>query len=194
MRRPLRDEVDPVARADGWRSSAARRCQTQARSSTIARRQALAVHSGAAVKELLDEIVSGRPEGGEQELPPAPPGYRISDFLREDPWGRMASVLLKVRPLSQLRDAAHRIDPARARNLLAQVADALGVVHERGVVHSDVNMVNILVAEEPVPEHAFITGFWSPPEVNAAAPTSTRSAAFCSICKAVKGHSRTARE
>jgi eukaryotic-like serine/threonine-protein kinase len=28
-------------------------------------------------------------------------------------------------------------------------------------------MVNILVAEEPFPEHAYITGFWYPPEVNA---------------------------
>jgi serine/threonine-protein kinase len=81
----------------------------------------------------------------------------------------VASALLEVRPLAQLRDADHRIDPARAGNLLAQVADALGAVHERGVVHTDVNMVNILIAEEPLPEHAFITGFWSPPEINAAA-------------------------
>ena len=192
----------------------------------LTRRQALAVHSGAAVKELVDEIVASESESDRQELPPAPPGYRISDFLREDLWGHVyraeqlglqrpvalqivsgdlqkahrflrqhsvvstishpglipsydagmyenrafvASALLEVRPLTQLRDAAHRIDPARAGNLLAQVADALGAVHEHGVVHSDVNLVNILVAEEPGREHAFITGFWSPPEINAAA-------------------------
>jgi serine/threonine-protein kinase len=81
----------------------------------------------------------------------------------------VASALFEVRPLSELRDEAHRIDPARAGNLLAQVADALGAVHEHGVVHSDVNLVNILVADQGVPERAFITGFWTPPEVNAAA-------------------------
>jgi hypothetical protein len=192
----------------------------------LTRRQALTVHSGAAVKQLVDDIVAGDSGGAGQELPPAPPGYRIIDFLREDLWGHVyraehlglqrrvalqivsgdpqkaqrflrqhrvvssishpglipsydagmyehrafvASALFEVRPLSELRDEAHRIDPARAGNLLAQVADALGAVHEHGVVHSDVNLVNILVADQGVPERAFITGFWTPPEVNAAA-------------------------
>jgi serine/threonine-protein kinase len=52
------------------------------------------------------------------------------------------------------------IAPTRALILLGQVADALDMVHERGLVHLDVKPANVLVTtKETVGEHVYLADF-----------------------------------
>ncbi len=48
-------------------------------------------------------------------------------------------------PLSTLLASGRPVDPAQARRLIAQAADALGAAHGAGVVHRDVKPANLLV-------------------------------------------------
>lgn len=53
--------------------------------------------------------------------------------------------LVDGRPLSDLLVAGAPLDPERAREIVAQAADALAVAHAAGVVHRDVKPGNLLV-------------------------------------------------
>jgi predicted Ser/Thr protein kinase len=52
-----------------------------------------------------------------------------------------------------------RLEPRRATDLIAQVADALDAAHSRGLVHRDVKPANVLVAALGGREHAYLTDF-----------------------------------
>ncbi len=57
-----------------------------------------------------------------------------------------------------LRDAG-RLEPARALQLLGDIADALDAAHAVGLIHRDVTPGNILVGETDGAERAFLTDF-----------------------------------
>jgi len=57
-----------------------------------------------------------------------------------------------------LRDEG-RLEPPRAIDLVAQVAEALDVAHEAWLVHRDVKPGNVLVVARPDGEHAYVCDF-----------------------------------
>ncbi len=56
--------------------------------------------------------------------------------------------LVEGRPLSDLLEGGKALDPERARALVGQAAEALGVAHREGVVHRDVKPANLLVTPD----------------------------------------------
>jgi ABC-type transport system substrate-binding protein len=52
-----------------------------------------------------------------------------------------------------------RLEPESALHLIGQVATALDAAHSAGLVHRDVKPGNILVADEPEGEHAYVCDF-----------------------------------
>jgi serine/threonine-protein kinase len=71
----------------------------------------------------------------------------------------LAMAYVEGSDLRELLRQDGRLEPARALTLLGQVAGALDVAHEAGLVHRDVNPGNILVAGGPEDEHAYICDF-----------------------------------
>jgi Protein kinase domain len=65
-------------------------------------------------------------------------------------------------PGTDLREALVKegaFEPARAVELLAQVASALDTAHRRGLVHRDIKPANILLTIRDGEEHAYLTDF-----------------------------------
>jgi serine/threonine-protein kinase len=61
--------------------------------------------------------------------------------------------------LGRVLAAEGRLEPARAIGLLAQVAEALDVAHENGLVHRDVEPANVLIAGQADREHVYLADF-----------------------------------
>jgi DNA-binding NarL/FixJ family response regulator len=61
--------------------------------------------------------------------------------------------------LRRLLEAEGRLDPARAVAIVADVASALDEAHRLGLVHRDVKPGNVLIADRPGHERAFLTDF-----------------------------------
>ncbi len=56
--------------------------------------------------------------------------------------------LVDGKPMSELLAGGRAFDPQRARELVAQVAEALAVAHAAGVVHRDVKPANLIVTPD----------------------------------------------
>jgi hypothetical protein len=78
--------------------------------------------------------------------------------------------------LGDLLARERTLEPARAVNLVAQVAEALDVVHRAGLVHRDVKPSNVLLSTAGARTHAYLTDFGI--TKLATAPTLTDSGAF----------------
>src|SRR3984885_1898797 len=64
-------------------------------------------------------------------------------------------------PLDRVLEREQPLDLARLLHIAVNLATALGHVHERGLIHKDVNPGNVLVALEPGGDsgHVWLTGF-----------------------------------
>jgi hypothetical protein len=71
----------------------------------------------------------------------------------------LAMTYVEGSDLRAVLKAEGRLEPARALELVSQVADALDAAHREGLVHRDVKPGNILVAWEPTEEHAYVCDF-----------------------------------
>ena len=61
--------------------------------------------------------------------------------------------------LRSLLAEQHRLEPARAVQIVAHVAAALTEAHRHGLVHRDVKPANVLLTRREGSEHAFLTDF-----------------------------------
>jgi serine/threonine-protein kinase len=61
--------------------------------------------------------------------------------------------------LKRLLEQEGPLEPARVIGLLAQVAEALDVAHEHGLVHRDVKPANMLIASRAGREHVYLADF-----------------------------------
>jgi eukaryotic-like serine/threonine-protein kinase len=75
----------------------------------------------------------------------------VSNFVRTDNPPRVALVmeLLEGESLDVLLERQKKLSTRQAVNICAQVANALTVVHEVGVIHRDLKPANIIVIESP---------------------------------------------
>jgi ABC-type transport system substrate-binding protein/predicted Ser/Thr protein kinase len=76
--------------------------------------------------------------------------------------GEFLYLAMKYVEGSDLREVLRgegRLEPQRTLPLIGQVADALDAAHSVGLVHRDVKPGNILVADDPEGEHAYLCDF-----------------------------------
>ncbi|MEA2373075.1 MAG: hypothetical protein QOH12_3469, partial [Solirubrobacteraceae bacterium] len=61
--------------------------------------------------------------------------------------------------LEKLIRERRRLDPALAASLISQVASALDLAHNQGIIHRDVKPANVLIAGRDGSHHAYLTDF-----------------------------------
>jgi serine/threonine-protein kinase len=83
----------------------------------------------------------------------------ILDFGESDDAVYLAMRHIDGCDLRELLSREGPLEPARAIDLLAQVADALDEAHKNGLVHRDVKPANILVEGVGEAEHAYLGDF-----------------------------------
>ena len=83
----------------------------------------------------------------------------IVDFGESDDAVYLAMRHIDGWDLRELLSREGPLEPARAIDLLAQVADALDEAHKHGLVHRDVKPANILVEGVGEAEHAYLGDF-----------------------------------
>jgi class 3 adenylate cyclase/ABC-type branched-subunit amino acid transport system substrate-binding protein/tRNA A-37 threonylcarbamoyl transferase component Bud32 len=89
----------------------------------------------------------------------------------------LAMRYVEGRDLRALLDALGRLAPARAVAIVSQVASALDVAHEKGLVHRDVKPGNVLVGSVAGADHAYLCDFGLAKHASGAASL-TRERAF----------------
>ena len=74
----------------------------------------------------------------------------IFDYATEGSDGSpyLVMELVDGKPLSELVSGGRSLDPERTRELVLQVAEALGAAHAAGVVHRDIKPANLLVTPD----------------------------------------------
>jgi hypothetical protein len=217
----LPDDLEPLTRRQAIELSHARwRHDAGQLVAALERLLEPAAPPAAAVLELPPDLPASDAPPAADDLPPAPPGYRIEALLHQGEMGTLyravqvalkrevalrvlagdeaadpafrqrflreaevvaevwhpnllpvydagedgtrvfvASRLVEGGSLWRLLRDEQRLAPARAAELVAQVADGLEAAHQRGIVHGDLNLINVLVGSEDGREHAYVTGF-----------------------------------
>ena len=132
--RRLRRTVAVKQLADGGHRDATEERVARARAMREGRIAARVVHPRAIA--VFDVVVDGHPDSG------------------HGPW--LVMEYLPSRSLAALIAEHGPLEPAEAAWVGAQVADALGAVHEAGIVHGDIKPGNVLITDDGV---AKITDF-----------------------------------
>ena len=71
----------------------------------------------------------------------------------------IAMRLVEGTDLRSLIAAEGALSPARAADIVAQVASALDAAHTRGIVHRDIKPANVLLEKQGDADHAYLTDF-----------------------------------
>ncbi len=74
--------------------------------------------------------------------------YGVTEVPGDGPTAFLVMRFVDGEPLDRLLSRLGRIDPEPAMDLIAQAADALQAVHEKGIVHRDVKPGNLMVRSD----------------------------------------------
>src|SRR5947209_6113143 len=90
------------------------------------------------------------------EHPHVVPVLRVGE---EDELLYIVMRFIRGQNLAQIVQAEAPLEPARAAQIVDQVADALDTAHEQGLVHRDVKPANVLVERRRRGDHVYLTDF-----------------------------------